>query len=212
VLGGTLSAVAYALLIARLDSRIIGLPSSLITVLYSYAALQPLFVAFNQGDELFRVIEVLAIFAALLFKVCLILIVIHLRRSKALSDYLWFFPILHRQVNSVFDNQFEIRSFMIKPESFSFSVLNRNVEVYRAEESYKTRGECDVAVRDLVECMKVESSFHLPKDIQGTFWLKVKDLNNEPICESTSLQSEQECYDLRDESMAKIPFCKYNRG
>jgi hypothetical protein len=86
-LGGTLNAVAFALLIARLDSRIIDLPLLLVTVLYAYAGLQPLFVTFNQPSNLLKFIATSAMTAAFIFKICLVLMVPRaaLRRVDRLS-------------------------------------------------------------------------------------------------------------------------------
>lgn len=50
-LSGTLNALVLALLIARLDSKLIGLPSWLICILYLYSAVQPLFVVFEQTSS-----------------------------------------------------------------------------------------------------------------------------------------------------------------
>jgi|GEM_PF-4148069 len=213
VVGGTLNAVAFALLIARLDSRIIGIQSSLISVLYGYAALQPLFVAFNQSIPVLRAIETSAVLAAFLFKICLILIVVHIGRSRGLSDYLWFFPVLHRSVNSVFHNQFEIRAFSLGPASFTFAIFNKNVEIYKTEKSYPTRAECDAVVENLTKRMEKGSSYRPAlKPVQGTYWVQVTNSDDLLICESTSLRTKEEAHELINESIEKVPYCKYDRG
>lgn len=211
--GGTLNAVAFALLIARLDSRIIGLRSSLVSVLYGYAALQPLFVAFHQRSNFLRAIETSALIAAFLFKICLVLIVAHVKRSGGLNDYLWFFPILNRRVNSIFDNQFEIRAYSTGSASFRFSIFNKNVEVYKTETSYLSRAKCDEAVGKLRERMKERGNYgDKPQRVHGTYWIQVTNLEGEVICESTSLRTKVEAQDLIEESIEKIPYCKYDRG
>ncbi|HKO99928.1 MAG TPA: hypothetical protein VJU86_23340 [Pyrinomonadaceae bacterium] len=213
VVGGTLNAVAFALLIARLDSRIIGIRSSLISILYGYAALQPLFVAFNQSSDVLRAIESAAVFAAFLFKICLILIVVHFGRSRGFSDYLWFFPVLHRSVNSVFHNQFEIRAFSLGPASFTFAIFNKTAEIYKTEKSYLTRAECDGVVDNLTKRMTKGSSYRLaPKPLQGTYWVQVTNSDGSLICESICLRSEEQAQDLINESIEKVPYCKYDRG
>src|SRR5262249_36940838 len=50
-LSGVIDAVVLALFICRLDSKLIGLPLWLISVLYSYAAVQPLFMVFELSDS-----------------------------------------------------------------------------------------------------------------------------------------------------------------
>jgi len=211
--GGTLNAVAFALLIARLDSRIIGIPSSLIAVLYGYAALQPLFVAFNQSTNVLRAIETSAVIAALLFKICLILIVVHVARTRGLRDYLWFFPVLHRSVNSVFHNQFEITAYGREPGSFTFSIFDRNVERYRTEASYSTKAQCDEAVEKLVDLMKERKNYSTtPKELRGTYWIQIRPVGGDLVCESTDLRSADEVVDLIEESIEKVPYCKYSRA
>jgi len=91
--GGTLNAVAFALLIARLDSRLIGLRLPMVIVLYAYASFQPLFVTFNQPSNLLKFIATSAMIAAFLFKICLVLMIGHIRNSGGLIDYLWFFSV-----------------------------------------------------------------------------------------------------------------------
>jgi hypothetical protein len=211
-IGGTLNAVAFALLFARLDSRLIGLKSSLVWILYAYAAVQPLFVTFGQHSNLLRAIAASAILAAFMFKVCLVLMVGHVRHSGLLG-YLWFFPVLHKCVDSVYGNQFEIRSYSSAPEVFSFSIFNQNVEKYRAAEMYPTRARCDAAVKTVVSQMKDRNNYLKPEPIQNTFWTQISGLMpNEILCESIALNSEDERQALIDESIEKIPSCKYARG
>jgi hypothetical protein len=211
-LGGTLNAVAFALLIARLDSRVLGLPSTVISVLYGYAALQPLFVTFNQQSPLLEAIATSAVVAAFLFKICVVLIVAHVWQSRGLSDYLWFFPILKRSVNSVFDNQFEIRAYCWEPAAFTFSIFNKNIEIYKTETTYLTRAQCDDAVEKLVKRMKKKKSYEEPIPVHGTYWVQVTSLDGNVICESTSLRTKAEAEELIEESIEMVPYCKYDRG
>jgi hypothetical protein len=208
--GGTLNAVAFALLIARLDSRIIGLRLPMVTVLYTYAALQPLFVTFNQPSRLLKFIATSAMIAAFLFKICLVFMVGHVRKSGGLINYLWFFPVLSKSVNSVFGNQFEIKLYSPKPKSFTFSISNNNVETYRAVEIYDTKEECEAKIKTLVGAMKERQNYFKPPEIQGTYWVQVSA--DKLLCESTGLRSEAEVNELINESIKMVPYCKYNRG
>jgi hypothetical protein len=49
---GILSAIVLALLIARVDSKLFSLPSRLIWMLFAYASIQTLFIAFAQNARL----------------------------------------------------------------------------------------------------------------------------------------------------------------
>ena len=66
-LSGAFNAVAMMLLISRLDSKLIGLQSSLVGVLYAYAAVQTLFAAFP--PESMEVVKALTLYLVLIFKV-----------------------------------------------------------------------------------------------------------------------------------------------
>lgn len=211
-IGGTLNAVAFALLIARLDSRIIGLRSLLVTVLYGYAALQPLFVTFNQPSNLLKFIATSAMIAAFIFKICLVLMVGHIRRSGGLIDYLWFFPVISASVNSIFGNQFEIKAYSPKPGFFTFSIFNKNVETYRASEIYDTRAKCDHAIKTLVDAMKKKGNYSTEtQKLQGIHWIQVS-ADGQLLCESKGLRSQSEADELIDASMENVPNCKYDRG
>ena len=209
--GGTLNAVAFAVLIARLDSRIIGLKLFLVAVLYAYAALQPLFVTFNQPSDLLKFIATSAMIAAFLFKICLVFMVGHVRNSGGLINYLWFFPFLSKSVNTVFDNQFEIKAYSPKYGWFTFLISDKNVEKFRALEIYRSREECDRVIETLVKAMKARKSDPEVQSMRGTHWVRLKS-GKRVVCESISLRSEAEAKELIRESVEKIPYCKYDRG
>ncbi len=210
--GGTLNAVAFALLIARLDSRIIGLRLLLVAVLYAYAALQPLFVTFNQPSNVLKFIATSAMIAAFIFKICLVLMVGHVRRSGGLIDYLWFFPIVSKSVNSIFSNQFEIKAYSPKPGFFTYSISHNSVETYKAVEMYTTRADCDKAIKTLIKAMKKRESYGTqPKELQGTYWIEVRS-DEKLLCESRGFRSHSETDALINESIEEVPYCKYDRG
>jgi len=215
-IGGTLNAVALALLIARLDSRLIRLPTSVISVLYSYSALQPLFVVFAPEGNVFRAIETSALATALIFKVCLVVIIVYAWQSARFEDYLVYFPFLNSRVNSIFDNQFEIKTYGTHRGKFKYSIFKGNVEKYKTDETFDTRVECDTAVGDVRSLMKEKANYGDPQKVHGTYWVQVEKLNKanerEVICESTSLRSEAEAKELIEESIEMVPYCKYDRG
>ncbi len=211
-IGGTLNAVAFALLIARLDSRIIGLRLLLIGVLYAYAALQPLFITFNQPSNLLKFIATSAMMAVFIFKLCLVLMVGHIRRSGGLIDYLWFFPAISNSVNSIFSNQYEIKTYSPKPDGFTFSIFNNNIETYRGSTIYRKRSQCDEAIKTLVNLMKRKKNYSKrAQELQGTYWVEVKS-GDEVLCESRSLRSQSEADELINESVEEVPYCKYDRN
>jgi hypothetical protein len=215
--GGTLTAVAFALLLARLDSRLIGVPPWLISVLYGYAALQPLFVVFDGKCKALLAIETSALAAAFIFKICLLLTVVYVLRSGRLRNYLLDFPRLNSRVNSIFDNQFEIRTYRVDENKFTFSIFKEKREVYKTEETWDSRSKCDDIVGDVRKRMEIRDHYGDPIERYGTYWLKVDlgnniDLGHKVTCESISLRSNDEAIELIDESIEKVPNCKYDRG
>lgn len=93
---GIFNCVALALLIARLDSKIINVPSNLISVLILYAAVQPLYAYFDDPKELFVVMCVSAF--TLACKVYFYLIVAFIIKTGRLGDLFMTFPMIKMMV------------------------------------------------------------------------------------------------------------------
>lgn len=208
-ISGTLSAISLALLIARMDSKIISLPSWLVTTLFCYSAVQALSVVFDLGE--FQGIETLMLLLALVFKICFFLIVTYTLQTGKILNYLVCFPAFDKRVDSIFDNQFEIRSAKDGSHLFTFSIWKSNKLVYTTETTFRTREECDSAVEALRHVMSEERHYK-PDTSCGTFWVKVTDVYKNLLCESNSLRSEEDAIELINDSLEKIPYCKYDRG
>ncbi len=206
---GTLSAVSLALLVARFDSKLFGLPLLLICILFAYSGIQPLIVVFAQTG--FETIKTSALIAAFVLKICLFLIVAHALQSGRMLEYLVCFPFLNKRVDSIFENQFEIKTSREHPSSFTLSILRKNQMVYSTETVFKSRQECDETVHTLRERMKNKASYWLPRAESGTYWVEVR-IKGHLICESIPVRSKEEAEELIDESIDKIPYCKYNRA
>jgi hypothetical protein len=206
---GTLSAVALALLIARFDSKLFGLPPRLIAVLFAYSAIQPLIVVFGQSG--FEAIRTSALIAAFAFKICFFLVVVHVLQSGSMREYLVCYPFLNKRVDSVFENQFEIKTAREEPSLFTLSILRRNQLVYSTETMFSSRQDCDAAVHKLRERMKKSDAYWQPRAESGTYWVEVR-IKADLICESIPVRSKDEAEELIDESIDKIPYCKYNRA
>lgn len=209
--GGTLTAVAYALLIARLDSRLIGVRSFLIAVLYGYGALQPLFVIFGEDAKFLQAMQTSALATAFLFKVCWFLIIRHVLVSGDLSCHLLDAPFLNTSVNSVFGNQFEIRAYSIDEKLFGWSILRNNMVTYQAEETHDSKIKCEAAISRFRDSHNKGLWWCDPDEKFGTHWVRIMDLRG-TICESTSLRTAEEAKTLMRESKQMLPYCKYNRG
>lgn len=207
---GMLSALVLALLIARMDSKLFNLPSRLIWMLFTYASIQSLFIAFAQEADVLKTVRTSVLTAALGLKICFFLIVAHSLQSGKMLNYLVCFPLLKERVDSIFENQFEIRLARTEDDEFTFSILKKNRLHYSTAETFESREKCDKAVEDLRKLMKESGPYGEPRRSSGTYWVEVR-LGGKLLCESVPLRSEEEALDLIDESMDKVPYCKYNR-
>jgi hypothetical protein len=207
---GLLSAIVLALLIARMDSKLFSLPSRLIWMLFAYASIQSLFIAFAQNAHVFQMVRTSVLTAALGLKICFFLIVAHSLQSGRMLNYLVSFPLLKERVDSIFENQFEIRLARAEEDEFTFLIFKKNRLHYSTTETFETREECDEAVENLRALMKESEPYGKPRHSEGTYWVEVKS-GDKLLCESIPLRSTEEALDLIDESIGKVPYCKYNR-
>ena len=209
---GMLSAIVLALLIARMDSKLFNLPSSLIWMLFAYASIQTLFIAFVQIAPVLQMVKGSVLIAALGLKICLFLSVAHSMQSGSVLRYLVCLPFLKERVDSIFENQFEIKLARIEEKEFTFSILKKNRLHYSTTQIFESRKECDDAIKVLQERMKEIESYK-ESNASGTYWVEVwsPKEKKELLCESIPLRSSEEAHDLIDESMSKVPYCKYNR-
>lgn len=216
-LAGILSGVAMALLIARLDSKLVRLRPPLISLLFIYSAIQPLFVVFELDKPVFRTIETAVLLAAMGLKVSFFLIITYALQSGKMLNYLICFPFLKERVDSIFENQFEIRTSAInhEPKKYTFSIWKKNKVVYSTSLEFSTREGVDRTVRRLPGLMSRLSKQrqHQPPPVAGTFWVEIRDpyRKNTLLCESIPLRSAEEREQLIMESIRNLPHCKYNR-
>jgi hypothetical protein len=205
-----------------MDSKLFGLSPSLIGILFAYASIQPLFVAFALNVTILETFQTSVLTAALGLKVCFFLIVAHSLQSGRVLNYVVCFPFLKERVDSIFENQFEIRLARAEHGSFTFSIFKKNRLYYSSAVRLKSREQCDRFVHYLRDRMKRRDSYLPPRkgrgaslpppEESGTFWVELRSDDDELICESIPLRSEEEARDVIAESMSKIPYCKYNRA
>jgi hypothetical protein len=83
-LAGILFMISIALLISRLDSKLIGIPSLLITLIFGYAIIQPLQIF--QDDH--TIIQSVCYFLAFIFKIYFTIVIIYIMQTGRLLNYL----------------------------------------------------------------------------------------------------------------------------
>jgi hypothetical protein len=206
-LSGVINAVVLALLIGRLDSKLIGLRSYLISVLYIYSAVQPLFVVFDQPEAVSKAIKIFVLIFVFIFKIYFFLIITYALQTGRMLNYLFCFPALNERVDSVFANQFEI-IISERDGEFYLSIYRKNKPVYFGVEPFHNREKCKVRAKELRNLMKDESLVKILPFSEG-FEIEVfdKSENRSKICYSIAHKSKADAEKLKFESIEKIPYC-----
>lgn len=205
-ISGALNAVVLALLIARLDSKLIGLHSFFISVLYVYAAVQPLFVAFEQPEKVFEVIMTFVLIFVFIFKIYFFYIIVYSLQTGRLLNYFLCFPTLAKRVDSIFANQFQIEILQVG-QRFSFIITKKNIRTYVSDVYFKNRGECRKQIEEIREIMLNQKSYIIVYSV-GNYWIEVFNNRGKKLCHSIDLKSMEDTKDLKFESIEKIPHCK----
>lgn len=212
---GLINAVVIAMLIARLDSKFIGLPSYLISILYGYSAVQPLFAVFEQPAIDSQIIKAFVLIAVFIFKIYFFLIITYTLQTGRMLDYLVCFPTLARRVDSLFANQFQFK-FRKEGKGIGFSIKRKNTLVYSSRLDFKDEKECREGIKYYKRILKRKEAYKI-REVNGTYWVDVFDINpivvlnyadKKEICYSIPLKSRDEAKDLVNESIENIPYCK----
>lgn len=209
---GTLNAVVVALLIARLDSKLIGLPSWLVSVLYLYAGVQPLFVVFSQPGLVNEIIKTVVLLFVFILKVYFFLIIIYAMQSGRMLNYLFCFPTLNQRIKAMFDNHFEVAIEEEHEKAFKFIIKKNNSTLYKGAHSHHSRETCIAEIDRLKNDASHEVSYSI-KQSGGTFTVEIKDTKQKKIhCSSRVQQSKAAAEALMTESIDYIPHCRLNES
>jgi hypothetical protein len=205
---GFINAVVLALLIARLDSKFIGLHSFLISILYGYSAVQALFAVFEQSGSDAQIIKAFVLIAVFIFKIYFFLIITYAMQTGRMLDYLICFPVLARRVDSIFANQFQIEVHEEEKE-FKILIKRKNILYYSGKRYFRTIEECREGIKELRKAME-NPRFYEPTESFGTYSVEVFDSieHKHKICESIDLRSEEEAKELIADSIVNVPYCK----
>lgn len=211
-LSGVINAVTLALLIGRLDSKFIGLPSVLISILYGYSAVQPLFVAFEQEGEVFQIIKTFVLITVFIFKIYFFFIITYALQTGRMLNYLACFPMLDTRVDSIFANNFSIET-VHDEKGYSFKVKRKNRVVFTGSEHFESEEEFLNEIQKLREAAKNKSSYDYKKKDEISKkdkirTLKIVDSHNHVICYNDKLKTITQIEQLREESIKMIPYCE----
>ncbi|MDB5228519.1 MAG: hypothetical protein JWN78_2712 [Bacteroidota bacterium] len=84
-ISGVLNMICIAMLIARLDSKLIGVPSWLITLIYGYAIIQSLFPLFDAHPA----IESIVFFLGFIFKIYFMIVIIYMMQTGRMLNFFY---------------------------------------------------------------------------------------------------------------------------
>ena len=140
-ISGVVNALAVALLIARLDSKLIGLRSSLISVLYVYAAVQPLFVVFELPEYINEVIKASVLLLVFLLKIYFFFIITYAIETGRLLNYLYCYTTLDERVDSVLQNNYKIQMAEHEGE-YKFDIYDEEVHIFKGELEVDSKEKC----------------------------------------------------------------------
>ena len=207
---GVLFAVSLCLLIGRLDSKLIGLPSILTSVLYIYASVQPLFVVFEMDADVNKILHTGVLIIVFAFKIYFFFIIVYIFQTGRLLNYFFCFPTLNKLVDSIFQNQFEIVIIKEHSHKFLFAIHEHEKIVYTSDKLFERRKDCLDFTKHLRKIMKNEKSFQIKKS-DGTYWVEVVDSEKNMVyCNSHNLKSREEADAMLISSRERIPYCKLN--
>lgn len=215
-ISGVLNAVALALLIARLDSKLVGLPSWLVGILYFYAAVQPLFVVFELPGVVSSTIKTFVLIAVFTLKIYFFFIILYAFQTGRILNYILCFPTFNTKVDSIFQNQFEIYIRRKEKSEFSFVITRRNKQVFITDTGFESREKCEEKIGQLMKAAEREDAYSVvtPGE-KGGYNVEISSSDDPPVlfCVSTDLKSKEEAEELIEESIEKLPYCKfdYNR-
>jgi hypothetical protein len=118
ILSGIFNCFCLAILVARLDSKIANVPSNLISILIIYAALQPLYVFFDEEKNTILILVVSAF--TLCFKVYFYIIVAYIINTGRLADLFFTFPLIKKMIEQDgYKTPDPLASTSKDPEAFS---------------------------------------------------------------------------------------------
>ncbi|HKR05600.1 MAG TPA: hypothetical protein VJY62_13280, partial [Bacteroidia bacterium] len=210
-ISGLINAMAFSLLISRLDSKFFGLQSTLIALLFLYAALQPFYSIFHSEGGVYENLKSITIAIAFLLKIILFLILLYLLEMRRFHTYFFCFRELDRRADAVYDNQFEIVPFLeAHVQKYSFYILNKDKKVFKTDRLFESHDLCIDTIERMQKVIggkeKVfECDIELEKD-KGAhilyLWFEGFKLY------SKDFENEEEKHNFEIDAAEKLPYCK----
>lgn len=202
---GLLNSVVLSLLIGRLDSKLIGLSVGLVSILYVYAAVQPLFVVFSIPDKINENIKTFVLLTVFSFKIYFFLIIVYILQSGRLLNYLCCFPTQHTAIDSIWGNEFEIIYIEVNSNLYKYEIRKSNHIVFKTDLLYESRDEVNKIVEKLRKIMTRRDAYFKFSEPDAPR-LEIKD-SDKTLCFSVGIKTKR-FNDFIEECINKIPSCK----
>lgn len=209
-LSGVINGIVLALFIARLDSKLLSMPSGLISVLYIYAAVQPLFVVFTLPGVVSEQIKVVVLFLVFFLKIYFFFIITYAIQKGKIFAYLYCFTTLNHRVESIVSNLYRIK--IIKEEQnhlkFNYDICVSDFIVFEGHCSSDSEEACLSKIENMRLLARRRENYHFVCKAENWF-IQLIDKNKKLYFSSNlSLTSDAEGEEIIDEAMKKIPYCE----
>lgn len=205
---GILNCVVLALLIARLDSKLIGLPSYLIGVLYFYAAFQPLFVVFEQPGEIPQIIKTVVLVAVLVAKIYFFLIIMFAAQTGRLLTYLYCFPTMSNRVDAIWTNPYLIEAEE-RDSGYRFHIRKHGNDIFSGEITATDHSAFRDSITQLKSLASLRANYKKIFTTDTDAEIYLADEQGNAICTSDDASmSEARAEHVIDECAEFIPDCE----
>lgn len=209
-ISGVVNAVVFALFIARLDSKFIGLPSNLIGLLYLYSAVQPLFLVFDLPGLVNEAIKVSVLVTVFILKIYFFFIITYALQKGKIFIYLYCFGTVNDRVESIMKNEYAIKlreEDKVENGKYRYDIYLGEFIMFKGEIVCESRDECIKEIEKFRTISKRNENYTL-KFFADAWYLQIVE-NNKTYCSShIKIGSEKESKDIIDEAVEKIPFCE----
>lgn len=205
-ISGLFNALAFALLIGRLDSKLISLKNYIIALLFLYAAIQPLF-PFLMSNELVAVqVQAIILFLAFTLKLLLFFIILYVINTGRLLTYFYCFGELDKRADSIFANQFEFVIHLNDHHNmYSFSVNNNGQRVFNTVNLYQSLDASKKAISHFRELIKIASFKLTTHSGFDKSWLELID-DKDVLMYSKDFENNK-IEEFREEVIENLPYC-----
>lgn len=202
-ISGLVNGIVLAMLIGRLDSKFINLPTTFIMVLFLYPALQPLFVVFGEHPVLTRILVGLS----LVCKIYFFLLMYYIITTGRVMFYFYGFTELGNRINAIYENQFEVIILKESNHKQGIEIRNKNKIVFHSEDHSPDRNTSLKYIKHLKENIARFRRDANYKEDFGLHWVEIA-INESFKFQSIIYKTKDDLEDMLREIERQLPYCK----